>query len=455
MSTTPSCDQSAAEPRWSAFLGTALLVAGLGALLVSPAAMDGDGAERFKSLTALLERGERSSATPYSLVGPLFSTPLWLLGRLALSPEWWCLGYNRLLFFAGLPALWLLLRDIVSPAVLRRFLLLLVFASMFGHHLQHYFGEVFSAVLVAVGLAAVARGRRLGGWAAVVLAVVNTPAALPALALAAAWAAVRDRRWRHLLAVPAAAGLVLLEAYLRRGDPFLSGYEGNHGFATVLPYSGRPGFSYPLGLGLLAVLLSFGKGLVFFAPGLLLPVAADGAARRARGAWQLWLVFLAGLVPVYACWWAWYGGWFWGPRFFLLASVPASFALAANLADAARHSLGRNLLALAAVALSLWVGFNGLVIGQTGLGLCVEDDYRLEFLAWYVPEFSVLWHPLVAPPPLPAEPAVRIALAAVLALYAVCFVYLAGPLAVRCVRQAVDGLRAGWARATGQEPWRF
>ena len=34
--------------------------------------------------------------------------------------------------------------------------------------------------------------------------------------------------------------------------------------ATILTYSGRPGFSYPLFFGVLSVLFSFGKGLVCF-----------------------------------------------------------------------------------------------------------------------------------------------------------------------------------------------
>ena len=39
-----------------------------------------------------------------------------------------------------------------------------------------------------------------------------------------------------------------------------------------MPYSGRQGFSYPFFLGLISILFSFGKGLIWFSPGLLLPV---------------------------------------------------------------------------------------------------------------------------------------------------------------------------------------
>src|SRR5206468_4886727 len=141
---------------------------------------------------------------------------------------------------------------------------------------------------------------------------------------------VDSRRLRHVVPVVAAVLLLGIESWVRRGSPLVSGYDGNAGAQTVLPYSGRPGFSYPLFFGVLSILLSFGKGLLFFAPGLLLPVAADAAdvPARLRQCYQYCLLFLVGLVIAYAKWWAWYGGFFWGPRFLLFASFPASLAMA-------------------------------------------------------------------------------------------------------------------------------
>ena len=60
---------------------------------------------------------------------------------------------------------------------------------------------------------------------------------------------------------------ILLEAWIRRGSPFATGYENERGLRTLLPYSGLPGFTYPFVLGVLSSLFSFGKGLLFFAPG--------------------------------------------------------------------------------------------------------------------------------------------------------------------------------------------
>ena len=115
-------------------------------------------------------------------------------------------------------------------------------------------------------------------------------------------------------------------------------------------------------------------------------------AGKVARSYHLWLWFLAGLLVVYAKWWAWYGGWVWGPRFLLFASIPAAFALAVSLGRPAA-SLGKNLLLLGILALSFWVGVSGAVFGLSGLEDCRPAEY--EFLCWYVPEFSVLWRPFV------------------------------------------------------------
>src|SRR5439155_24645144 len=102
------------------------------------------------------------------------------------------------------------------------------------------------------------------------LSVINSPIFLIPLLLVTlklSWDSKRLWYWT----IPAVSILgIMLEAWIRRGSPFLTGYENNHGFHTLLPYSGLPGFSYPFILGALSILFSFGKGLLFFTPGLVL-----------------------------------------------------------------------------------------------------------------------------------------------------------------------------------------
>jgi hypothetical protein len=110
---------------------------------------------------------------------------------------------------------------------------------------------------------------------------------------------------------------------------------------------------------------------------------------------RMLIAFVAGLVLVYAKWWSWYGGWFWGPRFFLIASIPACFALASNLSGFHTLSVARRVFVALALVLSFWLGVNGLVFQGQGLELCAANYYELEAYCHFVPEMSVLWHPFV------------------------------------------------------------
>ena len=214
--------------------------------------------------------------------------------------------------------------------------------------------------------------------------------------------------------------MVTGESWLRRGGPFVTGYEGNRGAETVLPFSSQPGFSYPFVLGILSILFSFGKGVFLFAPGLLLvPRRIAERAGAARAALMLWSLFLAGLVAVYSKWWAWYGGVFWGPRFFLFASIPASLALA-SWSMAHSGPRWRPWLASVAILWSCWVGVNGLVYRNYALDVCTSDHYTLEFLCWYVPEFSTLFGPLTLSRDVGTMNVVLLSYFAVVGLWLVC-----------------------------------
>jgi len=420
-----------------ALFETGLIVTGLFALLLLlPHQLNADGLYRFRALSELLQFGKISN-TRYSLVGPLFSSPFWLLGKVYLTPAWWCERYNLFLFALSLLVMYWLLKDRIDRGLIRKFFLILLAASMFAAHLSFYFGEVFTSLCVAIGILAVVIGYTLPGWVAIVLGVVNTPASLIGLALVVAKRILDNKRWRCILALVAAGGLIMAESWIQRGGPFVTGYEGVAGYRTIMPYSGLPGFSYPFFFGLLSILFSFGKGLIFFTPGLLLPIRKTLLKIQPYikvdlfSVYILWLCFLIGLILVYSKWWAWYGGAFWGPRFFLFASIPASFALATRL-QYRSNSLLINLFTLLILLLSFWVGINGAVFGQRTLGICSANQYALEVLCFYTPEFSVLWHPFVVTIPLNQNEILYIAYCAIV------FIYLVLPLCNNIVRQTVQ-----------------
>ncbi|MDE3229906.1 MAG: hypothetical protein KGO05_08480, partial [Chloroflexota bacterium] len=195
---------------------TALIVIGLLAnFVLLPHIIAGDGAPRYAELSRLLS-GAGLAATKYSLIGPIFAAPLWLLGRLFGQPAAWVMSFNTVVFALGLLALYLLLRGLVDGRTLRAFLLLLTLASMFPYHLTQFYGEVFTATLAAVGLAILALRRRgaLGGLALLAIGAANTPATIAGLLFALARHIWRTRRLRYGLAVVAAIALTLGESLL-------------------------------------------------------------------------------------------------------------------------------------------------------------------------------------------------------------------------------------------------
>jgi hypothetical protein len=430
--------------RWLDLAETVLALLGVATFLVMPHGFGADGLVRLET-TRQLVAGHISSDR-YSIVQSILAVPFYLVGQAFGRPGTAVLLFNSIVFIASLAAIVVLLRDRVAGAVVRRLVLLLLTASMFGNHAQSFFGEVLTAVTVALGFLCLILERTTVGYALLVLGVVNTPAAVPALFLAlCAGARPPHRLWKALWPAALCAGLVMLEFYVRHGDPLRTGYEGDHGIKTMLPYSDLPGFSYPLVLGVLSLLFSFGKGLAFYVPGLWLlfisPVAPIPDVLRSFQRYSSW--FVAGLVIVYAKWWSWHGGFFWGPRFLVFACIPASVALAIHLSDE-RAAAKAKVVTLVILAWSLWVGFDGIVLGQWwGLDICYANQAQLESLCWYVPEFSALFRPFIVPPPLTKRAAVA------LAYYLAIACVLMAPFTLDLIRIGRDRLRRHLGGAAG------
>jgi hypothetical protein len=369
-------------------------------LLVAPFRLSGDGLIRYQSMMTLLKTNTLSPM-PYSFIGPLFSLPLLALDYVSGMIPLFAMRFNALLLIVGLLCAYKLLIRVLDPKIVRTFLLLVSMASMMPVHGLHYYGEVFTVIAMTVGTVWYVVTGSWWAWLLMAVGVANTPAALVGFVFVALFAWYETKRARVLLPVLLASGLITLEAWMRTTSAFgsVQWYGQDHGFQTMLPYSGRAGFSFPFLLGIASLLFSFGKGLVFFAPGLLLvPQAAGESTKTIRRLFGYWIVFLFGLIVVYAMWWSWYGGWFWGPRFLLFASVPASLALAIWLSKR-KHTASATIIGLLILTLSFWVGTSGLVFGDEYLTpYCTSFSYAYEHLCWYVPEFSVLWAPFVFHP---------------------------------------------------------
>jgi len=119
-----------------------------------------------------------------------------------------------------------------------------------------------------------------------------------------------------LLVIPVAIAILLygLQNNLRSGSFLGVGYPGE-------------GWTTPLWQGLYGLLLSPGKGLIFFSP--LTVLGAFGLIGLWKKGWKAEVALVCGLfvaqLALYSTWWAWAGGWTWGPRF--LVSTQAFLVL--------------------------------------------------------------------------------------------------------------------------------
>jgi hypothetical protein len=415
---------------------------------ILPHGVGGDGRFRFDALQGWLE-GRGIPDTKYPLIGSVPAIPLMLLGHLGAPAEWLTARYNVIVYAAGLVGLYVLLRGRLADDIVMSFLLVLGTTAMLPNSLTGFGAETFSAMTVATGFAAWSAGRWKTGTVLLAVGVANLPASFVGIALAMGWWAWRMKKVRALAPLVLSAGLWLIESAVRRKSAVSTGYESDHGFQTLLPYSGLPGFSYPTFFGVLSLLLSFGKGLLFFAPGLFLAFGRGlEALRSVSQVLVLWMLYLAGMVLVYGSWWAWYGGFTWGPRFLTFASVPASLLLASQVRRPPRTLLALT-AALVALLLSVWVGIDGQTFGRFAQSTCTANHYYLESFCWYVPEFSVLWTPFVFRAQLSIADFIVVGYAVGVAAY------VAYPLLRQWAMVGYRDLGHAWAAYGRRAPWRF
>ena len=432
---------------WSApvWFPVVLFLVGFGLL---PQAITGDDIARAAALRQLTD-----GVMPeykFSIIQPVVSVPAhWVLRELGFGER--AITTIPLLWLAGWSlVVWRLLSRHRSLRFIRHLITLSV-ASLLGAYLIGFGGEVFSALALTGGLLSgrLARSEvgRWAGWIVFVIGVANTPALAVAAAAIAVVLTVQQRQLRFLALVPVVIAAIVLEASLASGGLTLSKYsdEVERGTVTLLPWGEVVGFGWPLWSGVLAVLFSFGRGLVFHLPlwvaGPSPPI--DEVARVERALWVATLV----LIPLYAKWWAWYGGVSFGPRFFMLGVVPIAMAAAAAL-ERTDRSTARSVVLSIAILLSAWVAIAGAIFGVTefAFNTCVDGgSFLLEPLCWYTPEYSGLWMPLWKPGPIGGRDIVFVVLvvAAVLPTLSAAAAPLWSPARLTFAR-AVASLRRPW-----------
>jgi hypothetical protein len=302
----------------------------------------------------------------------LMMVPAVLLGNLTgRDPQIFAAIINAFLIAATVGVAYLTsLRLGLRPGQATVVALMIGLASLLLPFAQTMFAEPGVGLAVAVGLCALANPRPsyrdclLVGAAAGFAVIMRNDSlilVLPALVLGLV---LRTRRWDKLAVF--AAGilpfLIVVGAYnqLRFGSPL------------TLSYGNQP-FNHPVLSGLYGLLLSPGRGLLFFVP--LVIVAALGtwwAWRRDHALTIIAVLLLFTRLPFYAGWWAWGGGTTWGPRFL----VPGMPALAIGLAEVVRRvPRMRWLTVVAAVGTAA-----SLAVQLTGAFFPAEDSTAMRAL---------------------------------------------------------------------------
>jgi len=381
-----------AQARSSELVAAMLL--GVGALALLLLAVPGalgplDGQSMFQVTRSIVERGDVAVSGPvygvaglhgqyYSKYGPgqsLLAVPLYVAGRAmapllpdSLRPEMPTVMASLLPALATALTVAVLMLTARELGASRRgamcLSLIYLFATPAVVYATQWFSEALtaSALLVAFYLLLIERtGPRR--WhlpatgAALALAVATRLDALllvpPLLLYAVSGGRLSAARLLAILS-PLAVTLAGLGLYdqARFGSPLETGYSGGDVFAVRDTHPVRSLSS--LAEGLYGLLLSPGKGLLFYAPPVLLAplgAAALWTRRRAEAA------TLLAMFAIYALAHAnllirWLGGWSWGPRF-LIPVLPFAVLL---LAPLPRPGLERSRLVTATLLVLTLVG---------------------------------------------------------------------------------------------------
>lgn len=355
----------------------------------------GDGDDRLRVIEAWF-RGGPLPGSKYSFIQPLLTLPhVWLGKMLSFQPVQTAAYFNCIVLAALGAVIHVRLAKLTGQFFATLFCLFCLSASMMHVNIAFYYGEVLTAFTLLAGFLSL-YSYPVQATVLIAIGVANNPAI--GIPVAATVLAFRRRSWPIVCGAALAFAFFCAENYYKSGGVLATSYlsKAEHGLKTILPYSGIPGFSYPLALGVASTVFSFGKGILFFIPSIALAInhRYDTVFKDKPPYQFAMLLFSVAIVLVYSKWWAWYGGVFWGPRFFLTLVFVGALLFVQQLLSVNR-SIDRWVLVLI-LALSTWVGIGAAVFRHMDITpLCEANGYRLESLCWYVPEFSPLFRPFI------------------------------------------------------------
>jgi len=415
-------------------IGVFLVLTSIYLLTMSRVWLYMDGEERYALIRSLVHRGSvavgadeagRPRYVKYGLGQPVLAVPFYLAGlgwgaasdtRLCEGsaggdPERFCTNlYNQFVTGATCAVLALCLVELGYARSTA-----LIVAGVFGlatgawPNARWFGNEPTAALLILLVvfflMRIVQRGEGTADWiglgAAGALAMLNNevmgPLLLLMMGVSVIWLKKRGpgpSRWRGRAAgialLAAGAAAVLWYNAARYGTPFATGYEGDHGF-RAFPYSGEPGFSTPLLVGIYGNLLSSGRSIFIYSPPVILGAVFFMRFRRRHAhAAALAAVAWAYCLVVYSKWWCWHGGACWGNRM-LVPVVPLAMMPVAEAWEAVRGSRLKRACFIVPVAFGFVVQLLAVVVFHRWFfESVVGPNYEREYLIHFVPHFSPL-----------------------------------------------------------------
>lgn len=276
-------------------------------------------------------------------------------------------------------------------------LISLAYATLLLPYLNGYNAEATTALGVTGGsalfLLCKSKYAKLLGWTITAISVSNTPVAVFGLIVASFYVVIKSKKLRYLTLPIISMITVVIEASMTKGSISVSKYNAalESGNSPLMPWGTVVGFGHNIIYGVLAIFFSFGRGLIFFIPNFFLSFIR---IKDSVGVWMnFMLFFVLSLIPIYAMWWAWYGGITYGPRFFLVACVVGAVATTEIVRQGNNYKL--QIVAAVLTLISTIVAFIGVstFIGPKTAYMCMVNNYIYEPLCWYSLEYSNLFSP--------------------------------------------------------------
>ena len=167
-------------------------------------------------------------------------------------------------------------------------------------------------------------------------------------------------------------------------------------FATGYDLSGVEAFNVPAWVGIYGLLFSPYRGIVWYAPMVVLALVGGRACYRQQRGLTLTISGLTlATLGVFASWWSWYGGVVWGPRFLIPLLPLAMIVLAYGLSSRRRWQVAVLFMMIAVAVNGLGLLYHPTIFNNNVLNVRYRSGEQVGYISMLTPE--PLWNFAASP----------------------------------------------------------